>query len=187
MKAYTTKSNALRAAKSAGFTKEQVEICNYEGGFTWIEVAQAPAPAPVELKDVTVAMIGSPVVGDVHDYHCPHCHIHLSNGVGTHEGEVNGKHVVFTKEFEYWCMACEGEFGPAIAKAKTKPAKAESAKVEIKNESTTDRPCKSVWAIADSMPGARRKEVLAACVEKGIAYNTARTQYQQWFQLNKKG
>lgn len=124
MKAYTTKSNALRAAKSAGFTKEQVEIVEYEGGYTWIEVVAAPAA--VEAKPVASIPV-----------------------------EVE------------------------------KPAKVATTH-EIKNESTTALPCKSVWAIADEMKGARRKDVIAACVEKGIAYNTARTQYQQWYQINSR-
>lgn len=47
--------------------------------------------------------------------------------------------------------------------------------------STTEKPTKKVWVIADSMPGAKRKEVIEACVAQGIAYGTARTQYQHWF------
>ena len=47
--------------------------------------------------------------------------------------------------------------------------------------STTPLPTKKVWHIADSMPGAKRKEVIEACVLQGIAYGTARTQYQHWF------
>lgn len=34
----------------------------------------------------------------------------------------------------------------------------------------------------DSMPEAKRKDVIAACVEEGIAFFTARTQYQKWKQ-----
>jgi hypothetical protein len=48
------------------------------------------------------------------------------------------------------------------------------------------RPTKRVWAIADSMKGAARKEVIAACVAEGINAGTARTQYQHWFSANKK-
>lgn len=58
-------------------------------------------------------------------------------------------------------------------------------KIEVTHESTIKRPCKQVWHIADSMPGAKRKEVIAACVAQGIAYYTARTQYQQWLQTVK--
>ena len=47
--------------------------------------------------------------------------------------------------------------------------------------STAEKPTKKVWAIADSMPGASRKEVIAACVAQGIAPGTSRTQYQAWF------
>lgn len=47
--------------------------------------------------------------------------------------------------------------------------------------STAQRPTKLVWDIADKMPGAKRKEVIEACVAAGIAYGTARTQYQHWY------
>ena len=45
--------------------------------------------------------------------------------------------------------------------------------------------CAAVWAIADSMVGPDgkvvRKDVIAACRAQGIAYGTARTQYQRWY------
>jgi hypothetical protein len=47
--------------------------------------------------------------------------------------------------------------------------------------STCDKPTKKVWHIADSMPGASRKEVIAACEAAGIGAGTSRTQYQAWF------
>jgi hypothetical protein len=39
---------------------------------------------------------------------------------------------------------------------------------------------KRVWEIADSMPGAARSAVVAACVAEGINKNTAGTQYAHW-------
>lgn len=54
--------------------------------------------------------------------------------------------------------------------------------VKARNASTVESPVKRVWAIADSMPEAKRKDVIAACVEEGIAFFTARTQYQKWKQ-----
>jgi len=45
--------------------------------------------------------------------HCPHCGVHLSNGVGEHNQEVNDKKVKHA-EFEYVCLACNTEFGPKI-------------------------------------------------------------------------
>jgi len=61
---------------------------------------------------------------------------------------------------------------------------------EVSNISTTARPCKKVWIIADEMlaanPLVRRKDVIAACVEAGVAFYTARTQYQQWLGVRKE-
>lgn len=64
----------------------------------------------------------------------------------------------------------------APAKGKVKP--------EVKHKSDIERPTKTVWHIADEMsaanPQVRRKDVIAECVRRGIAFYTARTQYQQW-------
>jgi hypothetical protein len=51
------------------------------------------------------------------------------------------------------------------------------------NKSAIENPCRFVWEKAEEMhkvEGIRRKDVLEACVEAGVAYYTARTQYQQW-------
>jgi hypothetical protein len=45
--------------------------------------------------------------------------------------------------------------------------------------------CKKVWDMADSMPGAKRIEVVRACVAAGIPEGTTRTQYQHWFKAQK--
>lgn len=113
--------------------------------------------------------------------HCPHCKIHLSNGVisdGDETGEGLGKIIRLSHEHE--CMACGGGFGaPVKAKAKT------GKTFVITEKSTCDSPTKKVWEVADSMPGESRKMVIAACVEVGVAYSTARTQYQHWFRAQK--
>jgi len=61
---------------------------------------------------------------------------------------------------------------------------------EIVHASSVERPCKLVWHIADelkiSRPNARRAEILAECVSRGVAYFTARTQYQQWLGIQKE-
>lgn len=46
---------------------------------------------------------------------CPHCGVHLSNGVGVHGQEVNGKVIKHT-EFQFACLVCGGEFGAPIRK-----------------------------------------------------------------------
>lgn len=50
-------------------------------------------------------------------------------------------------------------------------------------KSKIDNPVKMVWEIADRMWGERRKDIIAKCVEMGIAYNTARTQYQAFYKV----
>jgi hypothetical protein len=82
-------------------------------------------------------------------------------------------------------------FALSDAQAKIKEApKTTMIKVEPVAKSTTDRPCKLVWAIADEMfganPNTRRKDVLEACVNRGVAFYTARTQYQQWLSVQKE-
>ena len=65
--------------------------------------------------------------------------------------------------------------------------------VEI-DKSVATKPCNLVWEIAIAMNSDARKEghlpptrkqVIAMCVKAGVAYNTARTQYQAWFKANK--
>lgn len=142
-------------------------------------VAEVPAPK--------VAPIGGEIEGNVHDYICPHCGIDLENGVGEHLQDVNGKQIRHDK-YEFACLACGGEFGAEIEKV-SKAAKT-GRKIKITNESTIERPCKRVWVIADEMhaanPNCKRREVLAECVNQGIAYYTARTQYQQWLGIQKE-
>lgn len=55
----------------------------------------------------------------------------------------------------------------------------------IRNKSEVESPCWLVWDTADKMKGSRRKDVIAACVEKGVAFYTARTQYQLWLTANR--
>lgn len=62
------------------------------------------------------------------------------------------------------------------------PKKVSKAKGEGKPRNGN---CLTVWETADSMAGARRKDVVAACVAKGIPEGTAKTQYQQWFASRK--
>lgn len=51
--------------------------------------------------------------------------------------------------------------------------------------STTAKPTKKVWVVAEEMPGASRKEVIAECINRGIAPGTSRTQYQAWFKATR--
>ena len=83
-----------------------------------------------------------------------------------------------------------GNFEIEAATPAPKVAKGTKTAVAPVNVSTIERPTKAVWHIADEMkaknPNVRRKDVIAECVARGIATFTARTQYQQWFQVQKE-
>lgn len=74
----------------------------------------------------------------------------------------------------------------SVESGKYNPTPAEKPVKSIKRHSDMKGATRMVWAIADSMPGASRKEVLAECDKQGIAYYTARTQYQKWFTASKQ-
>lgn len=89
-------------------------------------------------------------------------------------------------------QALQDDFDAAsqVALAEEEKPAEKAAKAPVLNTSSIERPCKRVWAIADDMkishPGAKRKDILAECVKQGIAYYTARTQYQQWLGIQKE-
>lgn len=176
MKLYTVKSSAHRAAKQAGFEKDQYKIVEVDGQFGFL-------PIEAEVAKKPAAPIGAELEQDTYSYSCPHCGIDLENGVDSHGQEVNGKEIKHD-QFEYACLACGGEFGPAVPAKMEKAPKASGKSIEVKNHSTIERPTKTVWHIADEMsaanPQVRRKDVIAECVRQGVAFYTARTQYQQW-------
>lgn len=64
----------------------------------------------------------------------------------------------------------------------TLPALAEA--LLRRDRSTVDKSVRLVWAIADEMTAANssvtHREVIAECVRRGIALNTAKTQYSAW-------
>jgi hypothetical protein len=47
-------------------------------------------------------------------------------------------------------------------------------------------PVEFVHAFLTGTPGMPRKEAIAALVDAGVNFSTARTQYQKWFAANKK-
>ena len=163
-------ARAAKAEKDLGGKVEKFELGNFE-----VEAA---------IPTSTIFDFG------IHGLtNCPCCGTHLSNGVGHHLQEVNGK-VIKHDAKEYACLACDTEFGPAIPADAPKATKAPKKTVAHVNVSTVERPTKAVWHIADEMkaanPNVRRKDVIAECIKRGIANFTARTQYQRWFQVQKE-
>lgn len=54
---------------------------------------------------------------------------------------------------------------------------------DIKRSSDIQNPCQYVWSTASEMiqQGFKRGEIIKQCISDGVAYHTARTQYQLWF------
>lgn len=80
--------------------------------------AGSATPEAPEHDEAQEAAVQSSVYGfEVHGlYDCPHCDIHLSNGVSQHGDDVNGKPLRHdTHMFE--CMGCGGGFGALIKRA----------------------------------------------------------------------
>lgn len=66
-----------------------------------------------------------------------------------------------------------------VAKAKKANTYAEMQANRF-TESKVESPVRAMWDLCDNMTSSRRKDVIAAAVEKGISFYTARTQYQLW-------
>lgn len=62
----------------------------------------------------------------------------------------------------------------------TPTPKPRNASTGERAKSDVESPTKLVWQIVDSMPGATRKDIIAACVAKGVHPSTASTQYSKW-------
>jgi hypothetical protein len=80
--------------------------------------AGSATPEAPEHDEAQEAAVQSSVYGfDEHGlYDCPHCDIHLSNGVSQHGDDVNGKPLRHdTHQFE--CLGCGGGFGALIKRA----------------------------------------------------------------------
>lgn len=69
----------------------------------------------------------------------------------------------------------------ALTARTTGEATGEKAEKFVLRKSEMEGACARVHEIANSMPGARRCEVIRECERRGIATNTARTQYQKWY------
>lgn len=150
MKLYTVKSSAHRAAKQAGFEKDQYEVVEVDGKFGYR--VKTEEELVEELR--TAEEVEEPVEESI-------------------EAEMEQQADEQGAE----------QLNEEAAQAIEAPAKGK-AKPEVKHKSDIARPTKAVWHIADEMfaanPQVRRKDVIAECVRRGIAFYTARTQYQQW-------
>lgn len=99
-----------------------------------------------------------PIIGEF--VNCPHCGVHLSNGVSYDDGhgfDVNGKRE-HHNEFQFMCLGCGEEFGPKLPEILPEGEKGTGIKIE------KDRPekhgvkrpsaggvCRAVWDFCDEV------------------------------------
>jgi len=57
--------------------------------------------------------------------HCPHCGVHLENGVGEDGQEVNGE-IIHHALRQFECLGCGGEFGPKVRHKKHSASRSEA-------------------------------------------------------------
>lgn len=148
-KTYTQASNTARAAKAElsktlGLDKKDVvkgehfNVVPVEGGFQWVEIKPEP------------------VVGEFTN--CPHCNIHLGNGVSDYDTQQEIAKQQNAPEaaiaHEYICLACDGEFGDKIEPV----VKGEGIKIQKDREERNGvkRPsnggkCAQLWDLFDAM------------------------------------
>lgn len=90
--------------------------------------------------------------------------------------------------FEITIASVEKEKAAIVVKEE-KPTETKTVTVRTQKDLTPERressaksPCQLVWEIAEKMlgEGAKRKDIIAACEEAGVAFYTARTQYQKY-------
>jgi len=187
---YSNRSNTIRAAKKAGYTKDDIVISTTAEGRFYYEPKQTEAQKEEDAR--LAALYGHT--------NCPECDIHLSNGVCDFEGLVDAQDGDMNRAYqlqkkEFACMACDAEWGAdALAPADTKedePKKPGKRKYKKSGEnsydpSTVDGPVALAWGIYDELVAAKgrdnivRKEFIADAIGSGINPNTASTQFNAW-------
>jgi len=161
-------------------------LVHYDGDANQFYFEQEAADAAVKL-DVANEEDENLILTCGHS-HCPHCGIHLNNGLMDFDSlsdQHGGDKAAFKLQKHEWsCMGCNGEWGAEI---QVKGANASSAPVRhYTNKSTVEGAVALCHSIYSANPGARRKDAIKLAEDAGVAFYTARTQYQKWFKGKKK-
>jgi len=161
-KVYTAKSNATRAAKrNASKGGTHTEVVAVEGGFAVVapDALTAPVEAYIHTANELAAMdqFGA---GTEAAPKCPHCGIdHMDNGYNVHDIETPND----TNEFA--CLACGGEWGPALA---------DFATAFAKYKAQGNSMCRSLRMVAqDYQHGMNRQAFIKDAVAHGVKPATA--------------
>lgn len=173
MKTYATKSNARRAAKQAGLTEEQFTIVEVDGKFGFEEAVKREVVTPRQQEENAIRALQEQVKNALSD-------LEIALARDAIEATENLAEAVRLGLISI----LDGK------RAKKKDKEEAMVGVPHTKASSVILPVKTVWHIADEMfrkaeeagePQPRRKDVISECVQRGVAFYTARTQYQQWW------
>jgi hypothetical protein len=174
---FVYRSQAADYAKKQGWSSFRTKADEHGMWFAHYEPGQSPAEAFVQaIKPDYVAWTEtewdrsgeSPVKVGVIVVSC-----RLDEIPDSHKLALIDQHIL--TEPQTPSLWAKGEDKPEPAgKAKRTPSTGVRAKSDVAS------PTKLVWEIADSMPGATRKDIIAACVAKGVHPSTASTQFSKW-------
>lgn len=151
-------------------------------------VAAAAVTSASALEQMTQDEIDADLAAMCGYSHCPKCGIHLSNGVlhfDSLEDQHGPKKAYELQKHEWSCMGCNAEWGKEIEAPKSKGRKEPTS--HYTNKSSVDGAVARCHELYNANPEARRKDAIQLAVDAGIAFYTARTQYQKWFQARKTG
>lgn len=163
---YPTRSLAAKNAQRAGHANFMT--VRLPGGWRW---ASMPVQSPAH------DMLGKDYVAWVETHHIDEGRAPGYRGVVVVTcGEDEIPHEDKIADFEFQPITAEAwDLSVAVQKRQ-----AAHASTESRAKSDVASPTKLVWQIADSMPGADRKDVVEACVAAGVNKATASTQYYRW-------
>lgn len=211
MKTYTNRSNARRAAITNLFNQykndERVENVtkdairdNFDALCFVYEIREGEF-VPGQNDDADSKMLElfeSKMDKELRECYgtstCPHCGIHLSNGITTDQAQQESG-LPRNDEFEYCCLACNHEWGPKISKRKAaprKPKQKDGIKIEKNRETqngvtrpSTGGVCAEIWDFCDNVLKhedriATAKDLRAAAELNGWDQTTTRIQMYKW-------
>lgn len=184
---YSSKSTAVRGlTRHLGAAAEGVDLnaLVFQQGGKWAFDKDA-ADKAAGLADVTEE--DENLILACGHSHCPECGIHLSNGLldfDSLEDQHGAKKAYSMQKHQWSCMGCNAEWGTPVEAPKGSKSRGEPIR-HYTNKSTVEGAVALCHTIYNANPDARRKDAIQLAVDAGVAFYTARTQYQKWFKAAK--
>ena len=172
--------------------RTEVLADNAQAVLTAFEEPQQVEEAVEVAQEAELTEYQQELVNHYGHFNCPHCDITLSNGVGEHGEIVNGTRIKHD-EFQFVCLACDGEFGPKIKSPKArKPVQNPTGNKIEKNRPeqngmkypSSGTKTRVIWDLCDAMTKELGRPLkiseLRERVAQGTNENMMKSQYSYW-------